>query len=240
MKACTTSTDDRNPSAIRRANSQAPQRAEQLGYIKQQADDGVYETVESVLGSLAGLGHIDRLLLVDLAMPALRQLSLNQYKLFKSNLRALIAMDRQVKLLEWTLQRIVLQSLDRVFAQSRTRAYGRKSLAQTSKACEVVFSFLARADGQHQRSAAAAFAAARDKVQLPNIELLAEEQTDLQQLNQALAELAQLAPLTKPILLKACVACLTADEFISNQESELFRAIAVTLDCPMPPLSIRR
>lgn len=211
-------------------------RNEQLEFIKQQADAGVYE---AVLACIDGARQLDRLLLIDLAMPALRQLSLNQYKLFKTNLRALIAMDKQVNVFEWTLQRIVLQNLDRAFDQSKPTAYGRKSLARTSKACAVVFSFLARADGQAQHNAEAAFAAAVDKVNLPDIALLAESQTDLQQLNKALAELTQLAPLLKPLLLKACAACINADETISRQESELFRAIAVTLDCPMPPLDIR-
>ncbi|GMR08744.1 MAG: M48 family metallopeptidase [Gammaproteobacteria bacterium] len=212
---------------------------EQMAYLKQQTDDGVYEAVESIRGSLAMAMHIDRLLLIDLAMPALRQLSIDQYKLFKTNLRALIAMDKQVELLEWTLQRIVLQNLDRAFNLNKVPAFGRKSLAQASQSCEVVFSTLARLGGQQQHSIEAAFAAATDMVDLPGISLQDDNQMDLQKLNVALAELAQLAPLVKPIFLKACAACIVADKYISQQESEMFRATAVTLDCPMPPISIQ-
>ena len=57
-------------------------------------------------------------------------------------------------------------------------------------------------------------------------------------LNQALDELAHLKPLEKPQLLKACAACIIADQMVTIAESELFRAIADTLDCPMPPLVV--
>jgi uncharacterized tellurite resistance protein B-like protein len=41
--------------------------------------------------------------------------------------------------------------------------------------------------------------------------------------------------LQKPALLKAFVACITADKEVAAIEAELLRAIAATIDCPMPP-----
>jgi len=57
-------------------------------------------------------------------------------------------------------------------------------------------------------------------------------------LNKALDELVLLKPLQKPALLKACAACIAADKEVTPIESELMRAIAATIDCPMPPLLI--
>jgi hypothetical protein len=48
--------------------------------------------------------------------------------------------------------------------------------------------------------------------------------------------LGLLKPLLKPQILKACAACITADNNISATETELLRAFSAAMDCPMPPL----
>ena len=63
-----------------------------------------------------------------------------------------------------------------------------------------------------------------------DITLLVKNKLDLEKLNKALSDLAQLKPLVKPRLLKACAVCITADKQVSPVEAELFRAIAGTLD----------
>ncbi len=70
------------------------------------------------------------------------------------------------------------------------------------------------------------------------VDLLPVTDISLPALNTALDKLNQLKPLKKPALLKACVICITADNDFSPIEAELFRAIASTLDCPMPPISL--
>jgi len=67
---------------------------------------------------------------------------------------------------------------------------------------------------------------------------LNEVKIDFQDLIRGVYALIQLNRLLKPALLKACAACITADKKVSPLEIELFRAIADTLDCPMPPLMI--
>ena len=43
-------------------------------------------------------------------------------------------------------------------------------------------------------------------------------------------------PLQKPMLLKAMATGISADGIITPDEIELLRAVAVLLDCPIPPL----
>ena len=88
-------------------------------------------------------------------------------------------------------------------------------------------------DGNVER----AFEAGRSKLDM-DIQLLEKNALNLSVLNKALNQLARLKPLKKPQLLKACAACIVADEKITATEAELFRAIADTIDCPMPPLGI--
>ena len=57
----------------------------------------------------------------------------------------------------------------------------------------------------------------------------------MDQIDAALNRLAQAVPIIKKNLLEACVHVVGADGVILEAEAELLRAIADTLDCPMPP-----
>lgn len=51
----------------------------------------------------------------------------------------------------------------------------------------------------------------------------------------ALDRLNQASPLIKKGVLTACAETVAADGVIQENEAELLRAIADTLDCPIPP-----
>ena len=55
------------------------------------------------------------------------------------------------------------------------------------------------------------------------------------QIDAALDRLAQATPIIKKNLLEACIHTVGADGVILEAEAELLRAVADTLDCPMPP-----
>ena len=58
----------------------------------------------------------------------------------------------------------------------------------------------------------------------------------MEQVVAALNRLALAVPIIKKNLIEACVRVVAADGIIQETEAELLRAIADTLDCPMPPL----
>ncbi len=55
-------------------------------------------------------------------------------------------------------------------------------------------------------------------------------------LAEALERLRHLQPFQKPRVLKACVEAAAADGKFRLAEMELVRAVAATLDCPLPPV----
>jgi uncharacterized tellurite resistance protein B-like protein len=57
----------------------------------------------------------------------------------------------------------------------------------------------------------------------------------VEQLDTALDRLALATPQIKKNLIEACVQVVAADSLIQEREAELLRAIADTLDCPIPP-----
>ena len=66
--------------------------------------------------------------------------------------------------------------------------------------------------------------------------LLSRGQCGVEPLDAALDRLALAAPIIKKNLLEACARVVGADGVIQETEAELLRAVADTLDCPMPPL----
>ena len=67
------------------------------------------------------------------------------------------------------------------------------------------------------------------------LQLLPREEGGLAQLDTALDRLALAVPQIKKNLMAACAHVVVADGLIQEREAELLRAIADTLDCPIPP-----
>jgi N-acetylmuramic acid 6-phosphate (MurNAc-6-P) etherase len=53
----------------------------------------------------------------------------------------------------------------------------------------------------------------------------------------ALAELAQSSPEVKRAIMTAITACIAAAGKMTLEESELLRAVAAVLGCPVPPIA---
>ena len=62
-----------------------------------------------------------------------------------------------------------------------------------------------------------------------------QTECELAQVDAALDRLCQAVPQIKKNVLNACAQTVAADGVIQEMEAELLRAIADTLDCPMPP-----
>ena len=177
-----------------------------------------------------------RLPIVDMALATLHQLSANQYRLFKQNLNTLIEIDSKISLLEWSIRKIVFHHLDPVFAKKPGTTRQNLMLRQAKQACAVLLSVLVYSGKQQGISENEVFNQAIEQLGAGDISLLKKSEIKLESLNHSLDTLATLKPLEKPPLLKACAICITADQQITSNEVEIYRAISAILDCPVPPL----
>lgn len=213
-------------------------RKKQLEFIRQNAEPEVFQAMESA-GTDAGKIRPElRLPLVDLAIPALRFLSVNQFITFRKIVKALIEMDQQVDVFEYALQRVLVYHLDPVFGKKPKRQpvnyYAIRGLEEH---VSVLLSVLARKGQKDSAAAAAAFAAASGRIDWPHngFHLVEEAQCSWAHLDAALDKLNEGSFLIKKWILNAALICLMHDREITVEETELFRAIADTLGCPVPP-----
>ncbi len=212
-------------------------RERQLKQLQGHADPDVYKLTLRLISEMDGLETRYRLPLIDIAMPALKQLSTSQYESFKHNLIALAEMDSKIDLLEWSLQKILFSHLDaQFFRPPRVRAvYSHPG--QVKNEIALILSVMAYAGQKSQGDVEKAFNSAVRMLGLNDVMLLPKNDINLPRLDLALEKLTRLKPLAKLQFLKACVASIVYDQRVSPVEVELLRAFSDVLDCPMPPVA---
>jgi Zn-dependent protease with chaperone function len=208
-------------------------RAKQLRTLEQLADEGVFDLTLRLAKPMNQLDVRSRLPLVDMTLPALRALSLPQYQQFARCFEELVRADERIGLLEWALHQILMRHLRPQFEPVRPRQIRHYGLQRLAGPCSVVLSALARAS---QHADEVAFNAAARHLPDVAVRLLPAEASGLDQLHDALRELAHTAPKLRARLVDACGAAICADAAVNVAEAELLRAICDMLDCPMPPL----
>lgn len=177
-----------------------------------------------------------RLPLIDLALPALRELSPAQFEDFERDLRILIAADHNIDLFEWLLQHIVRRHLRAHFAPSPSTSVHYHALRPLSSQCVCLLSTLAHAGHANQGAAQAAFRQASRDLGLEDEEMLDSEQCTLAALDEALQKLDRASPAIKRRIMRACAVSIGHDHKVTTEEAELFRAFADALGCPIPPV----
>jgi len=212
-------------------------RAKQLTELAQRAAPGVAETTAALWPEVTPIASRTRLPLVNLALPALRQLRSDEFEGFSRALQWLIASDGQLDIFEFVLQKIVRRHLALQSSESRPSSIQYHTLKPLVPDCTVVLSALANVSSSKISEVERAFRTGAPHLgtKTDGLQLLSREQAGLEQLGIALDRLALAAPQIKKNLIEACVQVVGADGLIQEREAELLRAIADTLDCPLPP-----
>ena len=218
-----------------------PLRAQQLAEIARRVPGAVSENAAALYPEVYAVAKRTRLPLVNIALGALRNLTVVEFNQFSETLAWLAGSDGRVELFEFVLQKIVRHHLAARFAPLRPGTVQYYTLKPLVPDCAVILSALARVGSSDAVEIQKAFVAGAPYLRAPvNVEpaLLPREQCGVEPLDAALDRLALAAPIIKKNLLEACVRVVGADGVIQEAEAELLRAVADTLDCPMPPLGV--
>ena len=213
-------------------------RATQLAELAKRVTPEIYGKTTMLFPDVSSVAAHARLPMVNIALGALKQLSAEQFAQFSKTLQWLIQSDSKMELFEFVMQKIVLRHLAPQFGGARPPVVQFYTIKPLVPDCLVVLSALAYVGGSNAGEVGKAFGAGAPYLRAPNdvdVKLLPLDQCRLNQIDPALNRLAQAVPQIKKNLLDACVQTVGADGVIQEKEAELLRAIADTLDCPMPP-----
>lgn len=211
---------------IDRTNKVTQEKQWQL--LRASLDPATLNAMEDLRHDMTALARSDNLRVLDLALPALKTLSANQYQTFKKDLIRLIKADEEISVFEWCLYRIVTSSYENKVLN------GTKRLSQAQSSVQTLL--IAACRDLNDLAFAGAIAAAERQTSV-SLQKEINRAFSVVDLDGALKELEQLRPLDKPILLKGLAAAMESDGTVTAEEVELFRAIADCLDCPVPPLT---
>jgi uncharacterized tellurite resistance protein B-like protein len=203
----------------------------QFERLAAEADPAVYRSTIQLHKLTETLPRESRLPLVDICLAPLKDLSPEQYERFRENMHALAAADNRLSLFEWTLQKVVSHVLDPHFGRKRKRRTNERPAPED---VSTVLSALAHAGSRDQDLVQNAFERGVKATGLPPLELQPWDRTIFSRLDHSLDALGRLPGKSKAKLIHGLAETASADGTITPREINLLRAIATTLDCPMP------
>jgi Zn-dependent protease with chaperone function len=212
-------------------------RAGQIGILRQFESGEVLAEADTLAAYLFPLNFRLRLPLIDISVPALKRLSINEYQDFKQIIGKLVDLDKKLSLFECILGHVLIKRLDVFFSPKRLRPSAIYGIRGVARECSIVLTLLARTGQVEEKEAAEAFSRGKEMLMetKADFEFLDADECSSHALDGALAKLSTASPVIKRKLLAACLATLIFDNSIRVEEAELFRAVGETLECPMPP-----
>ena len=202
-------------------------RERQLAVIKLSAE----ERAEVERDIRRGGEITDAIGLMELCLPALRQLSEAQYAAFRENVVKLIACDGKVDLFEFVLHKALVQHVDHYFTKSRGPAVRYRSAEPLLPEIAAALSALAWFSSDTPEARDAAFRAGADLLKPAVLQRI--DGCDFAVLDAALDRLAGADPATRRLILSACNQAVRHDGVIQPREAALLRVVSDVLACPM-------
>jgi len=184
--------------------------------------------------------HLTEILpLIEIAIPALKRQSAQQYQQLKWLLTQFIMADTISDHREWLHYRVLCHFLDPQFMKKAEQKKYRRSyhgLHQVEDACLNVLSLLANVSHNDEEQRDQAFYSGLKPLTIKVGQRTHQDDLNLNAINAALAQLEHLVPLLKQQFLAACATCIGYDNQVTVVAWDLLRVISVCLGCPMPPL----
>lgn len=216
--------------------TKAPDRSAANDIVARQDGEASAASVRDLRPALSLLDPAARLPLLLLAAPTLRTLPRPALERFLATLDELVHADGQVDAFEFVLQKVLTRQLA-LGGPARVVQYD--SFVAVTPDVSVVLSVLARAGNDAAPAIAAAFlqGAAQLPLIAPSLALRPPAETGFAELDRALDRLAASSLPIRRRLLTAAAHVIGQDGTVTVAEGELYRAIALAVDCPAPLLA---
>jgi Zn-dependent protease with chaperone function len=215
-------------------------RRKQLAFVEQRLGAARTELCKRLHGELERASAELRLPVLELALPTLRQRPREELEYLWELLTRVQALEPAPRLFDFVLLRILKTYLRDVPGVETAPGPRRRDLPDARSAVRFLLATVAAFGSETASTARAAYEAGiasvgwRLEAAEPTFEPPAA-QRDLQRLDSALAALTSIRPRDKERVLRGVLAAIRADAVTATAERELFRVIAISLGCPMPP-----
>lgn len=208
-------------------------RGQQLKVLQQHADAAVFREVLDLYPLLVAIDVHIRIPLLEMLMPALKELSLAQYRQFRANSMMLIDANKEVSMFEYMLQCMVQRHISPAFETVQVLENRHLPVAESLRHLAVIVAMLIRLG--HHRLPEQVYRHAMQQYGATSIPPLpARESCTMARLDRALNFLRKGVPSTQKKIVMVCTVAVMADGQISSSEHEMLRAICDALGVPLP------
>lgn len=210
-----------------------PQQQQVLGGVK-----GLAKLLAQQLDRLQSLPKTNRLLLIELAMPSLKQLSPEQYQTLQTMLQAVAEFDGQLSLFETALIGLIEHYLQANLGLQQNNEGSVQRFGAFKPEIQILFSYLCQQVAQSelpQRD----YQAAMQQLELKNLPMLSPDAFTEKSVERALGRLKRLSWQRKGQLLQSMVALVERDGVLQASEEELILVIALSLEAPLPRFTLQ-
>jgi hypothetical protein len=179
-----------------------------------------------------------RLPLFEILQGTLTGMSPQQYQTFRVSVNQLVAADQKVDLFEFFTRHHLLVHLDRRFGRISPPRVKYHALNPLREPICRLLGVLVRVGHEDRQKAEGAWQAAIDVLEKPwqDQQQFLSDRFDHRDLEAAIDKVNYASPSIKKRVLTAMAVAITFDKQVTVPEAELFRALAESLDCPVPPV----
>ncbi|KOO56839.1 peptidase [Rheinheimera sp. KL1] len=205
----------------------------QWAMVKAQGDHQLLQNVDKLYDEVSRLSGKQKLQLIQIAVPALKQLSQQQFVEFQTLCQNLSRCDGQEDLLEWTILNWLQHCVGSQFNPSLLHRRDRSSnLAQVQQSVLALLSLCAQ-QAKDEKLQQQAWSSGLQLLALPSA--TARPAMSLSQLTEQLPALIHSTPRLKQQLWQMLKIAVQADELVNDQEAMLLQALALLLEIPASP-----
>lgn len=206
-----------------------------LDFIEQMEGAEYVESVRPLYHQVREVGNRIRLTLINMSIPALKTLPLEQRGQILNRLEDLIKADHRFTIFEFAMLTILREHL----AEEAGHDVKEKYFKYDDVMDEIILllSVLART-GAREEDAQATFAKIMKQFTPGPVRMVNVAECKLTAVTTALKKLNHLSHILKQTVIESFADCVIQDGKVLPAEAELLQAIAVSMDCPMPPLHV--
>ncbi|MGJ8669519.1 MAG: M48 family metallopeptidase [Oceanococcus sp.] len=194
----------------------------------------VNEHVAALLGNADQLDRRLRLPLLNLCIASLQQLRPEEQKKLLAISLVLIRADKKYSLSEFALHTILCGHLGASARQDVPVSY--QHYHQLIAEISILMAMMARAGSENNEAQRLAYEHAMRRYSKAGKPPVWPENCDYDSVQKALNKINRLPPMRKESVLASCAESVIHDGLVTADEAELMQAVALSLDCPMPPI----
>lgn len=207
-----------------------------LEVIRKSENQDITAQVQQFLAHVVDADKSLRLPLINMAIPVLKNLNSEERSRFLDNLEKLVLSDNRYTVFEFALLTILREHL----AGDSGRDVREKYFKYNDVIDEIslLLSVLVRVGTRGEGEAGQTYDVIIKHFTNKPMNMVEMKQCKLNRVSSALKKLNLLTPLLKQTVLESFADCVILDGRVLPAEAEILQAIAISLDCPMPPLAL--